>query len=78
MATTAEKYVLAQITSTIQHLTDINNILTEQFKTLMATNTHLKEYGRHQQKQRGQTATRNDHDKNWIQQDIDGLMDKKL
>ena len=48
MATTSEKNVLTQLTSTIKQLAETNKTLTDQIKTLTAKNVRLAENGRHQ------------------------------
>ena len=40
-ATPAETYVVSQVTSTIKHLADTNNIITNKVKTLKENNSRI-------------------------------------
>ena len=61
MATTAEKYLLTQITSTIKQLED-KKISTVKINTLTVTNVYLAAHGGNQNKQSRIATTVNDYE----------------
>ena len=72
MDTNSEKYVLTELTSTIKHLAETENNLTEQIKTPTAKNARLTSNNGHQKNKTDTQIQEITMNKSWIQKDIAG------